>query len=84
MTIDEQWAAYLDFAQAEKAAAGTAPATGGIPGRYITVLATVLVRFWGRHKAKLIPHLTATAIAALEALVSELPNILVVNPPGPT
>jgi len=84
MTEEEQWAAYLAYAQAQKAVAGDAPSSSGVVGRWITVLAKTLVLFWGRHKATLIPHLTATAIAALEALVSELPNILTVNPPGPT
>lgn len=84
MTDEERWASYLEYGQALKATAGTAPAAGGVPGRFITVLVLTLVRFWGRHKATLIPHLAATAIAALEALVSELPNILTVNPPGPT
>lgn len=83
MTDAEQWAAYLAYGQAQKEVAGTAPVTGGVVGRFITHLATALAVFWGRHKATLIPHLTATAIAALEAIVSELPNILAVNPPGP-
>lgn len=84
MTEAERWDAYYQFALATKSAAGTAPVTGGIAGRFITVLVKRLATFWGRHKATLIPHLTATAIAALEAIVSELPNILPVNPPGPT
>lgn len=84
MTDSEKWASYLAYGQALKATAGAAPGGASIAGRFITALAKRLVVFWGRHKATLIPHLTATAIAALEALVSELPNILTVNPPGPT
>lgn len=83
MTDAERWQAYYDFALAQKAAAPAAPGGGYIVGRFITVLVKGVVGFWGRHKATLIPHLTGTAIAALEALVSELPNILSVNPPGP-
>lgn len=84
MTEEEQWSAYLAYGQAEKAASAPAVPGASIIGRYITVLAKALALFWGRHKATLIPHLTSTAIAALDAIVSELPNILTVNPPGPT
>jgi hypothetical protein len=84
MTDAERWQAYLDMATALKASHPSAPATGGIVGRFITVLAKRLARFWKDHRDTLIPHLTATAIAALEAVAAEIPNIIGVNPPGPT
>lgn len=83
MTDEERWAAYLAMATALKAAASPDIDATGIVGRFITVLAVRLAKFWGKHKATLIPHLTTAAIAALEALVSELPAIKDLNPPGP-
>lgn len=79
----EQWAAIYDYAVAVKDAAGDLPVTNGIAGRWISVLATKLAKFYAAHSATLNPYLTSAAIAALQALIANLPAILAVNPPGP-
>lgn len=84
MTItQEQWAAFLTIAEVEHVAAGDRPDENQIIGRSITEHVDELVKFWGRHKATLLPFLTTLAIAALNALVAAQTEIDQVNPPGP-
>ena len=82
MTDEEIWAAFYTAAGAQKALAPSAPA-GPIVGRFISVLVKKLSDFWQKHKATLIPVLTQTAIAALDAIVANASSIEVVNLPGP-
>jgi len=79
----EEWASIWAYAGSVKAAAGDLPVTNGIVGRWISVLATKLAKFYAAHSATLNPYLTQAAIAALQALIAALPDILRVNPPGP-
>lgn len=81
---EEQWAAFHTVAGVMQQIAGSGvPPTGPVEGRSITTFAEELARFWDDHKATLIPVLSQLAIAALEALVAALPDILTVNGPGP-
>lgn len=80
---DAEWTAIFVAAGATKAAAGDLPVTNGIVGRWISILATKLAKFYAAHAATLNPYLTQAAIAALQALITNLPAILAVNPPGP-
>ncbi len=82
-TDAEVWAAYLAYAQALKQSYPDAPFTGGIVGRSIRRGVDWFAKFWGKHKATLIPHLTTLAIAAAEALVGQLAGFDSLNPPGP-
>lgn len=79
----EQWAAFLTVAEIEHVAAGDRPAENQIIGRSISFLVDRLVKFWGRHKATLLPFLSTLAIAALNSLVAAQTEIDQVNPPGP-
>jgi hypothetical protein len=79
----EEWASIYDYAGVVKASSGDLPVTNGIVGRWISVLATKLAKFYAAHSATLNPYLTQAAIAALQALIANLPAILAVNPPGP-
>lgn len=80
----EQWAALYVVAGVMKAGSGP-PGPPGTPvqGRSISTFADDLVRFWNDHRDTLTPILSQLAIAALEALIAALPDILAVNGPGP-
>lgn len=83
MTKD-QWIAIWDAAGGLKAVAGIAPpSTSPIQGRSISGLGAKLTQFWEDHRATLAPFLTQAAIAALEALIAVLPELLNVNKGGP-
>lgn len=83
MTRD-QWIAIWDAAGGTKAVAGTAvPSTSPIPGRSISTIGDKLTQFWSDHRDTLAPFLTQAAIAALEALIAILPELLNLNKPGP-
>lgn len=84
MTEAEQWMAIYEWAGVLKATAAPPPsALFGVKGRFVAVLASKLALFWDQHKATLIPVLSQLAVAALEAVVSNLANIKSVDPPGP-
>ena len=80
---DEQWAAFFTVAVAKKGMAVPSPGVHGILGRSIAKAVRVVCFLWGRYQATLIPVLTASAIAALDALVANLGAIEAINPPGP-
>lgn len=81
---EEQWAAFHTVAGVMQLVAGSGVPPGQpVEGRSITSFTEELVRFWDDHKVTLIPVLSQLAIAALEALVAALPDILSVNGPGP-
>lgn len=79
---EEQWNSLFSYAGTLKATYGPTSLANQVVGRAITYIVDRLVKFWGRHKATLIPVLTQTAIAALEAIVAAKPDIDAVNPPG--
>lgn len=80
----EQWAAFFVVAGVIQEVAGSGVPPGGpVEGRSITDWVERLVQFWNDHRDTLAPVLSQLAIAALEALVAALPDILAVNGPGP-
>lgn len=82
MTTDE-WAALFTVATFKKTSATPGPGLHGLVGRSITKAAKLVARLWGKYQDHLIPVLSAATIAALDALVATLPDLLRVNPPGP-
>lgn len=81
----EQWAAIYTVAGLASGVVGAAiPAPPGTEGRSITDIVEALVAFWGAHRDTLAPVMTQLAVAALDALISALPDILAVNSPGPS
>lgn len=80
----DQWIAIWDVAGATVAVtAGSGTPGTAVVGRFISTLVEKVVRFWGDHRATLAPVLAQIAIAALDALVQALPEIVSVNTPGP-
>lgn len=82
-SILETWDAYLTVAEALQPSTSPAIPVSPVVGRFIRFLVDKLVKFWGKHKATLIPYLTQLAIAAIEALVANQGAFDNVNPPGP-
>lgn len=82
ITTDE-WQAFLTRAKLDQPLDTPTAPINGVRGRFIAMLATRLAKFWGEHRATLVPVLTQLAIAALDALVSALADIQRVDPPGP-
>lgn len=83
LTGDQLWAEIYKQAGVKKDMYDVPTPQFGIRGRFISVLATRLAKFWVRHQDTLIPFLSQLAIAALEAVAQNLPAIQAVNPPGP-
>ncbi len=78
----EQWTAIWTVALG-KTSAIPGPGGVGIRGRSIAKAVSIVAVLWGRYGSSLRPHLTTLAIAALDALVAALVDIVSVNPPGP-
>lgn len=56
----------------------------GIRGRFFTTLLRRALEHYLRHKASIDSAISGAAVIAIEALVAELPAIIVaLNPPGP-
>lgn len=83
MTDAEIWAEIFKQAGVKKAVYTVPAPASGVKGRFIAHLATVLVNFWNKHQATLIPVLSQLAVAALEAVAQNLTAIAAVNNPGP-
>jgi hypothetical protein len=82
-SISDTWLAYLVVAEGLQPNTTPAIPVSPVTGRFIKFLVGRLVKFWGKHKATLIPYLTQLAVAAAEALVANQGSFDNVNPPGP-
>lgn len=84
MITRDQWLAIWDAAGAAKDAAAVPTAgANNIKGRFISVLAAKLIKFWGKYRAQLIPFVTHLVISALDSLVAASSDIAAIDPPGP-
>jgi len=81
---EDDWVAIWKAAGiAGKIAGSGNPHNPGLRGRFIASMAKRIVEFWGRHRDTLAPALAQIAVAALDALVMALPEILLANYKGP-
>ena len=78
-----EWDAFLTRAKLDQPLDVPVAPINAIRGRFIAELTVRLVKFWGEHRATLIPVLTQLAIATLDALTSAVTDIKAVDPPGP-